>query len=255
METKSVTFAVPSLTHSVSIEFMRSAMRTNWLLATEGWNVNYQDHCGCQFVANARNELAYEFLQMHPDCDDFFFLDDDIGWDAEAVLRILNRPEDIIAGIYPKRQDELEWPVMIAGHHGKLHYQDHLLRALRVPTGFMRIKRRVLEEMVKYAKTYKWLDIHGKTKEIPALFSVGLMDDGWFWTEDYIFCQNASTLGFEVWVDPDINFSHRGPKAWKGNFTSALPTFRKRAKEAYRQQKDIERQMSQAAEAVRSDAA
>jgi hypothetical protein len=232
---KSVAFAIPSLTHQVSIEFLRSIMRTDWLLAQHGWQRTYLDVCGNQFIANARNELAHDFLTNHPDCDNFFFLDDDLGWEAERAVEILSRDEDIIAGVYPKRQDPVDWPVMLAGDEGRLHLKDGLVRAIRVPTGFMRIKRRVLEGLVPHAQTYKWLTDKGETKEIPALFSVGLMPDGWFWTEDYIFCHNAGVAGFEVWVHPDIEFSHRGPKAWKGNLRSTLPTFRKRARQAYKQ--------------------
>lgn len=231
---KSVVFAVPTLTGSVSIEFMRSMMKTDWMLANAGWDRVYIDHVGCQFIANARNELAYEFLVLHPDCDNFFFLDDDLGWTAEKAFSILQRDEDIIAGVYPKRQDDVDWPVMMAGHDGKLHEQDGLYRALRAPTGFMRIKRRVFEGLVPHCKTYKWLTAKGEVKEIPALFSVGLMDDGWFWTEDYIFSHNAGQMGFEIWIEPDIEFAHRGPKAWKGNFKSALPIFRKRARQAFK---------------------
>ncbi len=232
--TKSVAFAIPCLTHQVAIEFSRSLMQTSWLLMANGYEVVCLDHCGCQFVANARNELAQDFLTRFPQCDNFFFLDDDLGWDANAVLRALERDEDIVAGVYPKRQDTPDWPVMLAGDEGKLHWKDGLLRALRVPTGFMRIKRRVLEAMTKEAPLYKWTDIKGETKEIPAIFAVGVMPDGWFWTEDYIFSNNAVAMGFEIWVDPVIEFTHRGPKAWKGSLTEALPTFRKRAKEAFK---------------------
>lgn len=231
--TKSVAFAIPCLTYQVAIEFNRSLMRTDWLLAQAGWQRTYLDHCGCQFIANARNELAHDFLTNFPDCDNFFFLDDDLGWDAEKVLAILERDEDIIAGVYPKRQDDIDWPVMLAGDEGKLHEKDGLFRAMRAPTGFMRIKRRVFEGLVPHARTYKWLTNKGDVKEIPALFSCGLMDDGWFWTEDYIFCHNASLAGFEIWIEPDIKFTHRGPKAWSGSFKSTIPTFRKRAKQAF----------------------
>ena len=236
-----VAFACPSLTHSVSIEFLRSMMRTDWLLSENGWDRIYLDHCGNQFIANARNELVNDFMTNYPGCENFFFLDDDLGWTPEKVLDVLNRPEDIVAGVYPKRQDDPDWPVMLAGDEGKLVERDGLLKALRVPTGFMRIKRRVFEGLIPHAKPYKYLTNQGETKEIPSLFLTGVMPDGWFWTEDYIFSHNADLAGFEIWVDPDIEFTHRGPKAWKGSLTSALPTFRKRARQAHRDHQAAEK--------------
>lgn len=243
--TKSVAFAIPSLTHDVSIEFLRSMMRTDWILASQGWDRTYLDVCGCQFVANARNELVHDFLNNHPECDNLFFLDDDLGWEPEKALRILERDEDIIAGVYPKRQDEEDWPVMLAGSDGKLEYRDHLVRALRVPTGFMRIKRRVFEQLLPHAPPYKWMNAKGEVKEIPAFFAVGVMPDGWFWTEDYLFSNNSQGAGFEIWVDPDIEFTHRGPKAWKGNLKTQIPTFQKRARQAHKARK--QQSMSSAA--------
>ena len=39
----------------------------------------------------------------------------------------------------------------------------------------------------------------------------------------------AAQLGFEVWCDPDIAFTHRGNKVWTGNMQGAMDTFEQRA--------------------------
>jgi GT2 family glycosyltransferase len=36
--------------------------------------------------------------------------------------------------------------------------------------------------------------------------------------EDYLFCDRARELGFEVWVDPSIELGHMGVQEYKGNF-------------------------------------
>ena len=224
-------FATPNLSHMVAREFHHSCLETDWILAEKGWNRVYIDHPGDCFVAKARNILVQEFLDKHPEANDFFFLDDDLGWPAAKVLEFLERPEDILVGAYPKRSEEKDWPIVIAGDGGELVEKDGLIAVLRGPTGFMRIKRHVLEEMRKHAPTFMH-EHNGKELITPGFFSAGVAPDQWFWTEDYIFCQNAVALGFEIWLDPDIEFTHRGTRAWKGSIMDDIPTFRERAREA-----------------------
>src|SRR5579863_3097348 len=89
-----VAFATPSLNHSVAMEFFASSMQTDWLLASKGWNRAYLNHCGDQFIGNARSKLVHDFMVNHPTIDSFFFLDDDLGWPPEKVLEFLERDED-----------------------------------------------------------------------------------------------------------------------------------------------------------------
>ena len=224
-----IAFATPSLTHSVSMEFFGSALQTNWLLQSRGYHTTYLNHCGDQFIAKARNKLVKDFLDNHPQCDTLFFLDDDLGWPPHKVLEFIERPEDILVGVYPKKSEEEDWPVVVAGDRGSLVEKDGLIKCVRGPTGFMRIKRHVFEALREHAPPFLDLNLKGETEVTPGFFASGIAPDGWFWTEDYIFCQNAVAAGFEIWCDPDIDFTHRGNRAWKGNFKSALPTFRERA--------------------------
>lgn len=244
--TKAVVFATPSLTHSVSMEFMRSSMQTDWLLAANGYQRTYINHCGDQFIAKARNKLMNDFLVHHPDADSLFFLDDDLGWPAEKVLEFLERDEDILCGVYPKKSEDEDWPVVVWGDDGNLVERNGLIRLVRGPTGFMRIKRRVIEEMVKHAPPFLDIDKKGEAVSTPGWFAAGVAPDGWFWTEDYIFCQNAAGCGFEIWADPDIDFEHRGSRVWKGNLKSALPTFKERAIKAKADRERMEQAASEA---------
>ena len=228
-----VAFATPSLNHSVAMEFLTSMLQTDWLLQARNYNRVYLNHCGDQFIAKARNKLMNDFLVNHPDVDNLFFIDDDLGWPAAKVLEFCERDEDILCGVYPKKSEEPDWPVVVAGTDGALEEKDGLIRCVRGPTGFMRIKRRVIEALLPHAPPFLDIDLKGETIQTPGWFASGVAPDGWFWTEDYIFCENATRMGFEIWMDPDIDFTHRGNKAWKGNVTTTLPTFRERAKQSH----------------------
>lgn len=230
---KQVAFATPSLNHSVAMEFLSSTLQSDWLLATNNYNRIYLNHCGDQFIAKARNKLVNDFLVNHPTVDNLFFIDDDLGWPAEKVLEFCERDEDILCGVYPKKSEEPDWPVVICGDDGELVEKDGLIKCVRGPTGFMRIKRRVLEAMLPHAPMFLDMNIKGEPEQTPGFFASGVAPDGWFWTEDYIFCQNAAAAGFEIWCDPDIEFKHRGNRAWTGRIKDDLPTFRARARDVH----------------------
>lgn len=225
-----VVFGTPCLSHSVVYEFFRSALETEWMLNAKGYARGYIARGGDQFIAKARNKIASEFLKNYPMATDLFFLDDDISWPPAKVIEFLERPEDIIAGIYPKKQEDRDFPVQLEADaiNGTLIERNGLVKALGVPTGFMRIKRRVLETLAASAGTFKEMDADGIWYEHYEIFRCGVMN-GEFHGEDYIFCQNAMAAGFEIWVDPNIDFTHRGTRKWKDNLSLHLDVFRQKA--------------------------
>jgi hypothetical protein len=52
---------------------------------------------------------------------------------------------------------------------------------------------------------------------IPCLFDFMLTDEGYM-GEDFLFCDRARELGFEVWIDPSISLGHMGVQEYEGNF-------------------------------------
>lgn len=229
-----VLFATPSYDHRVSYEFFKSSIETEWALTAAGIAHGYIGRGGDQFIAKVRNKLTTEFLVQYPMGTDLFFIDDDVGWPAAKVIEFLNRPEDIVAGIYPKKQETLDFPVELEADKatGKLIERNGLIRATGVPTGFMRIKRHVLEELVKHCGQFHELDADGTKRYHYALFRTGISEDGEFNGEDWTFCQNARAAGFEIWVDPNIPFTHRGNKLWSANLADHLDVFRSKGEAA-----------------------
>lgn len=210
-------FAVPTLSHSVCIEFFRSWGLTTELLRSLGVKHTIDTFGGDMYIAKARNRLAYRFLVDFPDATELFFLDDDIGWEAEAVVRFLQSCEDIVAGIYPQRQDKVNFPVMWdKAPDGSMFEAGGLLRALTVPTGFLRIRRSVLERMAAASQTYTEELAGGEVITVHEIFRMGASGGKW-WGEDIEFCNRwVQEFGGEIWVDPDITFTHSGRKQWSG---------------------------------------
>lgn len=227
----SVVFCTPALSANVCLEYKNSMMQTVMLLGSNGIPHGVLDRAGDAYLDKVRSKLATEFLESFPTAQNFFFLDDDIGWPAYKVIEFLRRPEPILAGIYPKKSDEIDFPVefMVNTETGELIERDGLYRVGGIPTGFLRIKRWALEKLVALAPRFKCMEPGNVVREYAYVFPTGIGPDGWFWGEDYAMARNWLETGGEIWVDPDIEFTHRGTKKWANNLSRHLDKYREKA--------------------------
>lgn len=211
-----------------------SSLATQYLFFKNGIDTVFRDLGGDPYLAKARNTLASEFLTDHKDADYLFFIDDDVGWPAEAALRLVQHDADVCVGIYPKKNDDGEWPVELIfeknpdGTAVPIEHNGLYLTAL-APTGFMCIRRNVLEACADDSGRYPRDDVINKRIVMDwDIFRTGFVPDepgskvGRWWGEDFFFSAMVRQLGFSIWADPNIDFTHRGTKAWKGNFNDVL---------------------------------
>ncbi len=227
-----VIFATPTLSHSFCVHYHRSIMETSWLLMAHGITTGVMVRPGDCFVDKARNKLVTDFLREFPETPNFFFLDDDIGWPPEKVLEFLQRPDDVIAGAYPKKAEYRDFPCSLALNPdtGELIESQGMFLAVMAPTGFMRIKRHVLETLVGKANVFEDITPEGNYEAYSYVFETGRGEDGKYWGEDYTFCRKIAAAGFHIWIDPDISFKHQGIRTWEDRLSNHIDRFRQRAR-------------------------
>lgn len=221
-------FLTPTLTHNVAVEFKNSIIETDRLLARHGIRAGYMDIGGDPYLAKVRNHLATRVLDEFPTVENIFWVDDDVGWPAEAAMRFIHRPEMVVAGVYPKKQATLDFPVTLLQDKdtGKLIESNGLYAASMVPTGFLRWKRPVLELMAQQRPRYIDM-IKGEWREFAEVFRTGvLFEDRKWYGEDPAFCEEWTRLGGEIWVDPNIPFTHRGGNKWSATLADHLAKFK-----------------------------
>ncbi len=231
-----VLFATPCLSQNVSIEFLNSVIETDRACIMSGIRPGWMQIGGDPYLAKVRNKLMTRFLRDFPGVPQFFFLDDDVGWPAAKAVEFLRRPEAVLAGIYPKKQEAVDFPVAIAvnADSGELIERDGLLMAREVSTGFLRIKREVIESIAQGCRPFKEFE-RGETNDYLDICRMGMdaLDaDGWWVGEDYDLSRRMIAAGFEIWVDPDIPFTHRGTRAWSGNLVEHMDRLRQNGMEA-----------------------
>ena len=183
------------------------------------------------FIELARNTMVKMFLET--ECTHLFFIDGDLKFESRAFVDMvrLNRP--IMAGAYRRRQEPENYPIMLQPDPKtqSLWFKDNAVMCSRVPTGFMCIRRDVIEEMVadpkigaintttgKIVKSMKQPDSKD-WPEIPWLFYTKFDENDHYVGEDFSFCDDyVKKYGEYIPVYPDWDFVHGGYKCNLNNY-------------------------------------
>lgn len=201
------------------VQTVDSLLKATHILRDEGHEVVPYFLPGNIYLDNARNVCVHRFLESG--CTDLIFIDSDVGFEPDAVSKLLVYGKDIIGGIYPLKQDGLEFPM-------KLHFdpvtnnckeeETGLVYADMIPTGFMRIQRRVFDRMIEH---YKMTKNH---QDMYQFFAVGILFEGdnTSYGEDVYFCKRWREMGGELYIEPRLTFTHTGTKTWAGNLHEYL---------------------------------
>ena len=224
-----VLFATPCLSAQVDLDYFHSYLHTSVALSQNRIEHSVLFQAGICFIDHARNVLCDSFLRNYPQATDLFFIDDDIGWRSESVLRLLNHEEDIVGGVYPLKQDPIGFPIALESLQGSNEFieQNGLLEASFLPTGFMRLKRSAVELMAEDQPTYPYRRADGGVDQIRNIFHTGYLD-GERWGEDVDFANRWRAKGGRMWVDPQITLSHLGRKRWTASFADAANVAREK---------------------------
>jgi len=217
---KSIFIALPAYDFKVSLKLAISLARFTQVAGQHGVAVQIGSICGCSVVSRARNLLAKDLLES--DCDYLLFIDSDINFEPEHIFRLMAWGSDpkkgIVAGV-PRTRSENK--VYIADldydENGELTMNGMgLVRGKRVATAFMLVRREVFVTMTAAHPEWVYKD-QRSDRMIPCLFDFQLTEEGYI-GEDFLFCDRARELGFEVWIDPTITLGHMGVQEYEGCF-------------------------------------
>lgn len=183
-----------------------------------GFQVHLSHISGCSIITRARNLLVKKFMDSA--CTDLLFIDSDIHFKATDVLRILalSEDKDVVAGAYPRRGgDKTQFFTDIDyGPNDEVYLDDGLLRVKRVGTGFMLIRRHVLEKLHNEHPEWAFF-VDSENAYHYSVFDFKSTKEGYI-GEDYLFCDRVREAGFKVHLDPEINLGHYGQQEFVGNF-------------------------------------
>jgi hypothetical protein len=197
-------------------------------------------------ITRARANLVAAFLD-DPAATHLLFIDADIGFEPEQVLRLLASEAEVCAAIYPIKR--LDWDKIretvatgrpepaAASLHYVLDVEDprriatrgEFARVRAAGTGFLMIRRAVLEKMceryqsLRFSGDHNYRDALAGSQNRVALFEC-MIDprSKVYLSEDFSFCRRWTDMGGEIWADLKSRLNHVGPTTYQGNLATQL---------------------------------
>tara|TARA_B100000424_G_scaffold258802_1_gene241055 strand:- start:19 stop:990 length:972 start_codon:yes stop_codon:yes gene_type:complete len=249
---KHIFIATPCYGGQIGEPYFRSMMR--FAILCNKYNIKYtiSTLANESLVTRGRNTLTSFFME-NKDATHLFFIDADIEFNPEDILRMVAYDKPIVVGAYPKkainwdsilgaaRADGLqETAETIEGHSSnyvvnfdflkdekgnntpQVQIEDNLVKLKDAGTGFMCINRDVIQKMFDKHPEYKYVnDINVDNKFEPymyALFDTMIDPESRrYLSEDYMFCRTWQNMGGTVYLDPRTALNHVGHYTFRGN--------------------------------------
>lgn len=235
--------ATPCFGGQISVVYAASLFKLQTALrAYRDFNLKILFKDGDALITRARASLIAQFLEDES-ATHLLFVDADIGFEPEQVLRLAECGADVCAAVYPiKRMDwdrirstieaarpnpaaaalryvfEVDDPNAVTERAG-------FVKVRYAGTGFLMIRRAALEQMcarypqLKYQRDHS-LDGATASANRFALFECMIADDGTYLSEDFAFCKRWTDMGGEIWADLNSRLTHVGPLAFHGDLSS-----------------------------------
>lgn len=226
--------ATPCYGGLVNEKYTQSLIQLVYKSMQHGMQMGYFTRSNESLITRARNDLTFTFLQSP--ATHLMFIDADINFDPDDIFKMISYNKDIITGAYPTKT--INWEKMAnsknitakdlksnsvryaSGIKNSNKTEDGLLEIIDGATGFMLIKREVIEKMIKnYPETKYMPEVYDdpSQKGLPkyALFDT-MIDEGRYLSEDYTFCRRWQKMGGKIYVDPSIVLDHVGTYTFKG---------------------------------------
>jgi hypothetical protein len=197
---------------------------------------------GDALITRARASLVSQFLD-DPDATHLLFIDADIGFEPEQVLRLVQCGAEMCAAIYPIKRidwDKVKSSIEMARPNpsaAALNYvfevddptavveKGGFVKVRYAGTGFLMIQRAALETMcsrypqLQYKRDHS-IDAATASENRFALFECMIAEDGTYLSEDFAFCKRWIDIGGEIWADLASKLNHVGPLMFHGDLAS-----------------------------------
>ena len=231
--------ATPCYGGLVHQSYMKSAVALLQAGPALGFQVSIELLGHDSLVTRSRNALVAKFLDAHT-ATHLLFVDADIAFEVEQVVRMLRFDRDVVAGMYPLKTIQWDADAAARAHSGEpldfaplryvgvpcegeeLESRDGFVTGLFAGAGFLLVKRAAIRRMIQAFPETRYGAVH--TQAVPAsspnqyaLFDCMIdPDTGHYLSEDYAFCRRWRSIGGHVWLDTQGELTHIGPHEFAG---------------------------------------
>jgi len=182
------------------------------------WGVNWtvDTMVNESLIPRGRNNLVSKFLH-NKTATHLMFIDADIRWKPEYIPMMLQNNKDVMCGLYPMKCYPPRFVINSLPNPSK---EGPLEEVSTAGTGFMLIKREVIEKMIAHHPELKYNDNIGIGKEYEPfmydLFDTMIDEHKNYLSEDWTFCYRWRKMGNKVWVNKDVILDHQGTFSFLG---------------------------------------
>jgi hypothetical protein len=190
-----------------------------------GWEHGYLHRAGNPYISFVMADMLSTALTT--DAGHFLWIDDDVSWRPEDLIKLLDTEGSVVAGTYRfKQDDELymgSWKTN-ANQRIRVRDSDGAVEAVNVPSGFLKMTRYGVRQ---FMRAYPTLMFGEPDRPAIDLFNHGVIipNDGRWWGQDYAFCRRWTDAGGQIWCVPDLCIDHHSwtsDEVWKGNLHQHL---------------------------------
>ena len=240
----------------ITADYFKSCMQLVALAATKKIELQFGTIGNESLITRARNTLVQLF--MDGDYSHLLFVDADISFNPESVIRMLEFNQDIVAGVYPRKtidwikvkktlkdnpnitEDELlaaslQYNLNVK-NPDRIEAKNGFIEVMDAATGFMLIKKDVFKRMASNYPELKFkpdqhinqshdkeFNYHETSKWNYAFFDT-MIEGQRYLSEDYAFCRLWQNMGGKIYADILSGMTHYGNYSFKGNVaTQFLP--------------------------------
>lgn len=248
---KHIFIATPCYGGQIGEPYFRSMMRLAIMCSKYEIPYTISTLANESLVTRGRNTLVSFFME-NPNATHLFFIDADIEFNPQDLLRMVAYDKPVTVGAYPKkavnwdsiinaaRKDPDETAQTIEGHSSnyvvnfefltdeegnrlpQVQIVDNLIKLKDAGTGFMCIRKDTIQKMFDAHPELKYKnDINVDMKFEPymyALFDTMIDPESRrYLSEDYTFCRLWQNMGGDVYLDPRTALNHVGHYTFRGN--------------------------------------
>jgi len=219
--------ATPAFGHQVTTNYANSLLKfvsTSHPRLAVATAVHMQS--GMALVTQARNNCVAYFLNS--DCTHFLFIDADIGFEPEAIFRLIEKDVPLCLTPYPVKgygkDNQLQFIVHFPDKNNVRIGKDGFAEIIAGPTGFMMIKREVftkLGEKYPERKTVNKQLVGSKVESMDkgwyTFFETAQDPENGYLGEDIAFCRLWTNIGGKIYADTQTPLTHFGSHAFHGS--------------------------------------
>lgn len=225
LQTARIHFCIPCYGGQINEGTFISMLKYMATAQRFGLNFTIDTMVNESLVCRARNSLVAKMLFFEPKSTHLMFVDADIGFEPEEIFKLILADKDVVGGLYPKKALPINYVVNKIPGSKK---QGNLVQVNNLGTGFMLIKRSVIETMIAAHPELHYIDSIGLDPKYDpfkyALFDT-MIDPATleYMSEDYTFCKRWRDMKGEIWADLTIQLNHIGYFTFKGDATLLHP--------------------------------